>query len=172
MLELAGLRDPRLLDISSGRVQGTTILTINRLLRKVRITIDRGQQVAGGKDRFFKRDLAPGCGLKLLSARSHRFECDGRMVSVEVQVLSLLLVGARRQLTFHVLCAADWQPQEFFRTTYGTRLQYPDVPLLEIKKGVLVPIELVTVDPGNKWNHRLSPGESFPFVFLPRAVSD
>ncbi|GAA5838758.1 hypothetical protein JCM3766R1_001586, partial [Sporobolomyces carnicolor] len=129
VLELAGLRDPRLLDISSGRVQGTTILTINRLLRKVRITIDRGQQVAGGKDRFFKRDLAPGCGLKLLSARSHRFECDGRMVSVE----------------------------EFFRTTYGTRLQYPDVPLLEIKKGVLVPIELVTVDPGNKWNHRLSP---------------
>ncbi|GAA5954891.1 hypothetical protein JCM3765_007803 [Sporobolomyces pararoseus] len=113
------------------RLQGTTVIGLNRLLRRVRVTVDRGRQVPPGKERFLKMEIKGG-GLKLISARSHRFPVNGRETDVE----------------------------EFFRTTYNTRLQYPDLPLLEIKNGVLVPIELVTVDPGAKWAHRLSPQQT------------
>ncbi|GAA5894482.1 argonaute/piwi family protein [Sporobolomyces salmoneus] len=131
VLSITNLRDPRMLDVSHGRLDGTTIVYTNRLLRKVRVTVDRGRQVPAGKDRYLKMELK-GSGLKFLSARTHTFEVEGRVVSVE----------------------------DFFRDTYGTRLQHPDIPLLEVKRGVLVPMELVTVDPGNKWTHRLSPEQT------------
>ncbi|GAA5887564.1 hypothetical protein JCM16303_004245 [Sporobolomyces ruberrimus] len=36
-------------------------------------------------------------------------------------------------------------------------VSFPNIPLVEIKRGVLVPLELVSIDPGNKWSQRLSP---------------
>ncbi|GAA5976814.1 hypothetical protein JCM5350_007256 [Sporobolomyces pararoseus] len=119
------------LDLSRGRLQGTSLIMLNRLLRRVRVTVVRGRQVPPGKERYLKMEIKGG-GLKLFSARSHRFDVNGRQTDVE----------------------------EFFLTTYGTRLQYPNFPLLEVKNGVLVPIELVTVDPGAKWAHRLSPQQT------------
>lgn len=88
VLSITNLRDPRMLDVSHGRLDGTTIVYTNRLLRKVRVTVDRGRQVPAGKDRYLKMELK-GSGLKFLSARTHTFEVEGRVVSVEVGSPSL-----------------------------------------------------------------------------------
>ena len=72
------------LDLSCGRLQGTSLIMLNRLLRRVRVTVDRGRQVPPGKERYLKMEIKGG-GLKLFSASSHRFDVNGRQTDVEVR---------------------------------------------------------------------------------------
>ncbi|GAA5927384.1 hypothetical protein JCM10213_003456 [Rhodosporidiobolus nylandii] len=46
--------------------------------------------------------------------------------------------------------------EDYMRTQFGTQLRYPDLPLVEVRKGVLYPMEMVVVDEGNKYASKLS----------------
>ncbi|GAA5842064.1 hypothetical protein JCM5353_003490 [Sporobolomyces roseus] len=123
----ANVRHPSELNISNARLQGATLISFNRLLRKVRVVVDRGSGTPIDKAKVLKLTIKGG--LKLVSARSHHFDVNGTQMSVET----------------------------FFRNTYGTQLNFPDLPLLEVSRDVLIPIELVSVQVDNKWTYRLSP---------------
>ncbi|GAA6061188.1 hypothetical protein JCM10212_002401 [Sporobolomyces blumeae] len=110
---------------TGGALSPQDFVLANRLLRKVRITIDRGN-LADPQRRTSKATL--NGGIVTESARTHCFDVGGRSVTVE----------------------------QFFRETYNTQLAHPNAPLVEVKRGVLVPAELVTIDPGTKWHKRLT----------------
>ncbi|GAA5870647.1 hypothetical protein JCM16303_001545 [Sporobolomyces ruberrimus] len=112
-------------------VTAQTWITINRVLRKVRIKVDRGTAVPRDKSRYMRMELRGRGIVSNASAASFRFEVNGRTTTVA----------------------------EFFLTTYGNRLSYPELPLVEIKSGVLVPMELISIEVGNKWSKRLSPSQ-------------
>lgn len=59
-----------------------------------------------------------------------------------------------RKLTLQILL-----PQEYLETHFGRRLERPDWPTIEVKRGVLYPIELVFIDPFNKYLKRFTPEE-------------
>lgn len=59
-----------------------------------------------------------------------------------------------RKLTLQILL-----PQEYLETHFGRRFERPDWPTIEVKRGVLYPIELVFIDPFNKYLKRSTPEE-------------
>jgi len=83
----ANVRHPSDLNISNGRIQGATLISFNRLLRKVRVTIDRGSRTPSDKAKVLKLTIKGG--IKLASARSHRFDVNGVQMSVEVSSFPL-----------------------------------------------------------------------------------
>lgn len=78
----ANVRHPSELNISNARLQGATLISFNRLLRKVRVAVDRGSGTPIDKAKVLKLTIKGG--LKLVSARSHHFDVNGTQMSVEV----------------------------------------------------------------------------------------
>ncbi|GAA5864610.1 hypothetical protein JCM1840_002168 [Sporobolomyces johnsonii] len=70
-----------------------------------------------------------GAGLKAVTANQATFVHDGQATNVETYLLD----------------------------HFGVRLNYPELPLLEVKPGTLYPLELCYIDEGNKYWKRLSP---------------
>ncbi|GAA5886838.1 hypothetical protein JCM5296_006416 [Sporobolomyces johnsonii] len=70
-----------------------------------------------------------GEGLKAVAANQATFLHDGRTTDVKTYLLD----------------------------NFGVRLNYPELPLLEVKPGTLYPLELCYIDEGNKYWKRLSP---------------
>ncbi|CDR36655.1 hypothetical protein NBRC10512_003824 [Rhodotorula toruloides] len=49
--------------------------------------------------------------------------------------------------------------EEYMEKHFGVRLQYPDLPLVEVRPTTVYPLEMLWIDEGNKYLKRLSPLE-------------
>ncbi|GAA6012845.1 hypothetical protein JCM8202_003468 [Rhodotorula sphaerocarpa] len=63
------------------------------------------------------------------------------------------------QVVFELKDGTRTNVQEYLETHFGRRLERPDWPTIEVKRGVLYPIELVFIDPFNKYLKRFTPEE-------------
>ncbi|BGP22355.1 proteophosphoglycan ppg4 [Rhodotorula toruloides] len=60
--------------------------------------------------------------------------------------------------------------ERYMEKHFGVHLQYPDLPLVEVRPNVVYPMELLSIDEGNKYLKRLSPleqGKASDFATLP-----
>ncbi|BGP18800.1 hypothetical protein JCM10213v2_006880 [Rhodosporidiobolus nylandii] len=137
----SGGRGVRLQDLEVRSLDPRALIRLNRQFKKLRITIDRGQ----GQPRLKMK--VRGDGIVAIRPRDHTFDTPTGRTSVEVRQ-SRLVGEKRRRLTE--------RKQDYMRTQFGTQLRYPDLPLVEVRKGVLYPMEMVVVDEGNKYASKLS----------------
>ncbi|ORY52728.1 ribonuclease H-like domain-containing protein [Leucosporidium creatinivorum] len=113
-------------DVYANALRSTDRISVNRLLKGATVKVHLGH----GQPKLMKIRL----GLTRGSASQTTFELR------DVQD------GSTRTVTV----------EDYFRIQYGVALQDPDFPCMEVKPGVMYPLELCEIQPGTKSNRRLT----------------
>ncbi|ORY54376.1 ribonuclease H-like domain-containing protein [Leucosporidium creatinivorum] len=113
-------------DVYANALRSTDRISVNRLLKGATVKVHLGH----GQPKFMKIRL----GLTRGSTSQTTFELRDTQD------------GSTRTVTV----------KDYFRTQYGVSLRDPEFPCMEVKPGVMYPLELCEIQPGTKCNRRLT----------------
>jgi eukaryotic translation initiation factor 2C len=133
-LKATSKNPPRSLDVYNLGGPEVNLIGLNRALRQCKLIANRG----GNARPVYYKINKEARGIILVTPRDHRFRQNGQWVSVEV-CSKFLSSPSSHELT-------SLSSQDYFLRQFNIRLQNPEWPLIEVKPGVVYPIELVNID--------------------------